>query len=81
MITQRGFVVIFAGVLLLTSGFVWANFYLTTLGVYLIIGLVVTLPLFALTANIAGIEVDREVDKVKVFSGDFIRVRVTVAAA
>ncbi len=78
MITQRGFVVIFAGVLLLTSGFVWANFYLTTLGVYLIVGLVVTLPLFALTANIAGIEVDREVDKVKVFSGDFIRVRVTV---
>ncbi|NHJ12631.1 MAG: DUF58 domain-containing protein [Candidatus Thorarchaeota archaeon] len=78
MITQRGFVVIFAGVLLLTSGFVWANFYLTTLGVYLLIGLVVTLPLFALTANIAGIEVDREIDKVKVFSGDFVRVRVTV---
>ncbi len=78
MITERGFVVVFAGVLLLTSGFAFSNFYLTTLGVYLIVGLVVTLPLFATTANISGIEVDRKVDKVKVFSGDFLRVRVTI---
>lgn len=78
MITQRGFVVTFAGVLLLTSGFAFVNFYLVLLGVYLVIGLVVTLPLFALTANLAGIEVDRQIDKVKVFSGDFLRVRVTI---
>ncbi|MCK5266029.1 MAG: hypothetical protein KAR03_10515, partial [Candidatus Thorarchaeota archaeon] len=78
MITQRGFVVTFAGVLLLTSGFSFVNFYLVLLGVYLVIGLVVTLPLFALTANLAGIEVDRQIDKVKVFSGDFLRVRVTI---
>ena len=78
MITQRGFVVTFAGVLLLTSGFSFVNFYFILLGVYLLIGLVVTLPLFALTANIAGIEVDRQIDKVKVFSGDFLRVRVTI---
>jgi uncharacterized protein (DUF58 family) len=79
VITQRGFVVIFAAVLFLTSGFaLGGNFYLTTLGVYLIIGLVVSLPFFALTANIAGIEVDRQVDKVKLFSGDFLRVRVTI---
>ncbi|MHA2118621.1 MAG: hypothetical protein ACW98J_06850, partial [Candidatus Thorarchaeota archaeon] len=81
MITQRGFVVVFAGVLLLTSGFSFLNFYLVLLGVYLVIGLVVTLPLFALTANLAGIEVDRQIDKVKVFSGDFIRVRVTIRNA
>ncbi|MCJ7818129.1 MAG: DUF58 domain-containing protein, partial [Candidatus Thorarchaeota archaeon] len=78
MITQRGFVVIFAGVLLLTSGFSFVNFYLVLLGVYLLIGLVITLPLFALTANLAGIEVDRQIDKLKVFSGDFLRVRVTI---
>ncbi|MHA2026457.1 MAG: DUF58 domain-containing protein [Candidatus Thorarchaeota archaeon] len=78
MITQRGFMVVFSGVLLLTSGFSFQNFYLVLLGVYLVIGLVVTLPLFALTANLAGIEVDRQIDKVKVFSGDFIRVRVTI---
>jgi len=78
VITQRGFVVTFAGVLLLTSGFSFVNFYLVLLGVYLVIGLVVTLPLFALTANLAGIEVDRKIDKVKVFSGDFLRVRVTI---
>ena len=78
MITQRGFVVVFGGVLLLTSGFSFINFYLVLLGVYLVIGLVVTLPLFALTANLAGIEVDRQIDKVKVFSGDFLRVRVTI---
>jgi len=78
VITQRGFVVTFAGVLLLTSGFSFVNFYFILLGVYLLIGLVVTLPLFALTANIAGIEVDRQIDKVKVFSGDFLRVRVTI---
>jgi uncharacterized protein (DUF58 family) len=70
--------VVFSGVLLLTSGFSFQNFYLVLLGVYLVIGLVVTLPLFALTANLAGIEVDRQIDKVKVFSGDFIRVRVTI---
>ncbi len=81
MITQRGFVVVFAGVLLLTSGFSFVNFYLVLLGVYLVIGLVVTLPLFALTANLAGIEVDRQIDKVKLFSGDFIRVRVTIRNA
>lgn len=78
MLTQRGFVVVFAGVLLLTSGFSFANFYLTLLGVYLIVGLVVTLPLFAMTANLSGIEVDRQIDKVKVFSGDFLRVKVTI---
>jgi uncharacterized protein (DUF58 family) len=78
VITQRGFVVVFAGVLLLTSGFSFVNFYFVLMGVYLLIGLVVTLPLFALTANIAGIEVDRQIDKVKVFSGDFLRVRVTI---
>jgi uncharacterized protein (DUF58 family) len=79
VITQRGFVVVFASILLLTSGFAsGGNFYLTLIGVYLLIGLVVTLPLFALTANIAGIEVDRQIDKVKVFSGDFLRVRVTI---
>ena len=78
MISPRGFVVTFAGVLLLTSGFSFVNFYLVLLGVYLVIGLVVTLPLFALTANLAGIEVDRQIDKVKVFSGDFLRVRVTI---
>ncbi|MFW9918691.1 MAG: DUF58 domain-containing protein [Candidatus Thorarchaeota archaeon] len=78
MLTQRGFVVVFAGVLFLTSGFSFANFYLTLLGVYLIIGLVVTLPLFAMTANLSGIEVDRQIDKVKVFSGDFLRVKVTI---
>jgi uncharacterized protein (DUF58 family) len=78
VITQRGFVVTFAGVLLLTSGFSFANFYFILLGVYLLAGLVVTLPLFALTANIAGIEVDRQIDRVKLFSGDFLRVRVTM---
>ena len=74
MITQRGFVVVFAGVLLITSGFSFVNFYLTILGAYLVIGLVVTLPLFAMTANVSGIVVDRQIDKVKVFSGDFLRV-------
>jgi len=64
VITQRGFVVVFSGVLLVTSGFSFVNFYLILLGVYLVIGLVVTLPLFALTANLAGIEVDRQIDKI-----------------
>ncbi len=81
MITQRGFVVAFAGILLLTSGFSFVNWYLVVMGVYLIVGLVATLPLFALTANMAGIEVNRQVDKVKVFSGDFLRVRVTIKNA
>jgi uncharacterized protein (DUF58 family) len=78
MITQRGFTLVFAGALLLTSGFSFVNFYLTLLGVYLFVGLVITLPLFALTANLSGIEVDRQIDKTKVFSGDFLRVRVTI---
>ncbi|MHA2350139.1 MAG: DUF58 domain-containing protein [Candidatus Thorarchaeota archaeon] len=78
MLTQRGFVVVFGGVLLLTSGFSFNSFYLTLCGVYLLVGLVVTLPLFAMTANIAGIEVDRTIDKIKVFSGDFMRVKVTI---
>ncbi|MHA1771235.1 MAG: DUF58 domain-containing protein [Candidatus Thorarchaeota archaeon] len=78
MITKRGFVVLFGGVLLLTSGFAYMNFYLTMIGVYLLVGLVVTLPLFALTANLSGIEVERQIDKGKVFSGDFLRVRVTI---
>ncbi len=81
MITQRGFTVVFAGALFLTSGFSFMNFYLTLLGVYLFVGLVVTLPLFALTANLSGIEVDRQIDKTKVFSGDFLRVRVTIRNA
>ncbi|UCE09396.1 MAG: DUF58 domain-containing protein [Candidatus Thorarchaeota archaeon] len=78
MITQRGFLVMFSGVLLLASGFSFVNWYLTVIGVYLLVGLVVTLPLFAMTANIAGIEVERDVDKTQVFSGDFLRVKVTI---
>jgi len=78
LITQRGFTVLFSGILFLTSGFSFFNFYLILLGVYLIVGLVVTLPLFAVTANLSGIEVDRKIDKTKVFSGDFLRVRVTI---
>ncbi len=78
MITQRGFTVLFTGVLLLTSGFSYTNFYLTVMGVYLIVGLVVTLPLFAMAANLSGIQVERQVDKTSVFSGDFLRVRITV---
>ncbi|MHA1637525.1 MAG: DUF58 domain-containing protein [Candidatus Thorarchaeota archaeon] len=78
MITFRGFVVLFAGVLLMTSGFSFNSFYLTVIGVYLLVGLVITLPLFATTANIAGIEIERTIDKVKVFSGDFLRVRVEI---
>lgn len=78
MITFRGFIVLFCGVLLLTSGFSFNSFYLTLLGVYLLVGLVVTLPLFATTANISGIQVTRYIDKVKVFSGDFLRVKVTI---
>jgi hypothetical protein len=54
VLTQRGFVVVFGGVLLLTSGFSFNSFYLTLCGVYLLVGLVVTLPLFAMTANIAA---------------------------
>ncbi|MHA1576137.1 MAG: DUF58 domain-containing protein [Candidatus Thorarchaeota archaeon] len=78
MITFRGFIVLFCGVLLLTSGFSFNSFYLTLLGVYLLVGLVVSLPLFATTANISGIEVTRSIDKVKVFSGDFLRVKVSI---
>ncbi|MHA2163750.1 MAG: DUF58 domain-containing protein, partial [Candidatus Thorarchaeota archaeon] len=58
--------------------FSFNSFYLTLCGVYLLVGLVVTLPLFAMTANIAGIEVDRTIDRIKVFSGDFMRVKVTI---
>ncbi len=78
MITQRGWIVLFSGVLLLTSGFSFDNFYLTLVGVYLLVGLVVTLPLFAMTANLSGIEVERYIDKTKIFSGDFLKVKVVV---
>ncbi|TFG13000.1 DUF58 domain-containing protein [Candidatus Thorarchaeota archaeon] len=78
MITQRGWIVLFSGVLLLTSGFSFDNFYLTLVGVYLLVGLVITLPLFAMTANLSGIEVERYIDKTKIFSGDFLKVKVVV---
>jgi uncharacterized protein (DUF58 family) len=78
LITQRGWIVLFSGVLLLTSGFSFDNFYLTLVGVYLLVGLVVTLPLFAMTANLSGIEVERYIDKTKIFSGDFLKVKVVV---
>jgi uncharacterized protein (DUF58 family) len=78
VITQRGFLVVFTGILLLTSGFSFTNWYLTLLGSFLIIGLVATLPLFAVTANFSGIEVSRKVDKLKLFSGDFLHIRVSL---
>jgi len=78
VLTERGFMVVFAGVLLLTSGFSFVNYYLVVAGVYLLVGLVITLPLFAATANVAGIEIERELHKKKIFSGDFIKIKVTV---
>lgn len=62
----------------MTSGFAYYNYYLLTLGAYLLVGLVVTLPTFAITANISDIEVDRKIDKARIFSGDFLRVRVMI---
>ncbi len=78
MLTRRGGFVALAGSTLLASGFAFVNYYFILIGTFLIFALVFSLPLFALTAHVSGIEIDRILDKNKVFAGDFIHVKVIV---
>jgi uncharacterized protein (DUF58 family) len=51
---------------------------LTLLGIFLIIGSVVTSPYFQLTIPVEAIQVSREIDRPNFFQGDFMHVKITV---
>ncbi|MEX2705768.1 MAG: DUF58 domain-containing protein [Candidatus Freyrarchaeum guaymaensis] len=78
MLTTRGAVVIVSGVFCLAFGFSSVNYYLVLLGIFLILGSVISMPYFELAVDLDNIEITRTIDKEKVFAEDFIFVTVTV---
>lgn len=78
MLTNRGGVVIVSGVFCLAFGFSTVNYYLVLLGIFLVLGSVISMPYFELAVDLDNIEITRTIDKEKVFSEDFIFVTVTV---
>ncbi|MGQ9720184.1 MAG: DUF58 domain-containing protein [Candidatus Jordarchaeum sp.] len=78
MLTPRGAVFIVSGVFCLAFGFSTVNYYLVLLGIFLILGSVISMPYFELAVDLENIEITRTIDKEKVFAEDFVFVTVTV---
>lgn len=78
MITRRGFAVILIGIVLISSAYSISNYFILALGIFLIISAVLSLPLLTLNTSLLSLEVERKLDKEKVFAGDFIYVTVKV---
>ena len=66
------------GIFILVAGFAFTNYFLTLLGIFLIIGSVATSPYFQITMPVETLQVTREIDKKNFFQGDFIHVKLTV---
>ncbi|MHA1380557.1 MAG: DUF58 domain-containing protein [Candidatus Helarchaeota archaeon] len=74
MLTNRARILILAGLFFLFLGLSFTNFYLIFLGVFCLLGSVISIPVFEYSVNLKDIEFWRELDKEKVFSGDYIHV-------
>ncbi|MHA1835506.1 MAG: DUF58 domain-containing protein, partial [Candidatus Odinarchaeia archaeon] len=78
MFTTRGQVLVISGVFFLTSGFAFINYYLVTLGVFLILASILNLPLFKRINYKKNLKVERKIDRGKVFAKDFVYVSLSV---
>ena len=78
MFTSRGQILVLGGVFFLTSGFAFINYYLVTLGIFLIIASVINLPFFKGTDLKNMVKIERTIDREKIFARDFINVSVKI---
>lgn len=78
MFSERGRTVVLMGIFILVAGFAFTNYFLTILGIFLIIGTVATAPYFQFTIPVEALQVERSIDKKNFFQGDFIHIKVTV---
>ena len=78
MFSRRGQLIVLSGVFFLTSGFAFINYYLVLLGIFLIFASIIGLPFFKMSTFIENLEVERKIDRIKVFARDFFHVKVLV---
>lgn len=78
MFSRRGQLIVLSGVFFLTSGFAFINYYLVLLGIFLILVSIIGLPFFKISTFIENLEVERKVDRTKVFARDFFHVKISV---
>ena len=74
MITVRARIIVLAGLFFLFLGFSFTNYYLIFLGIFCLLGSVISIPVFQASVDVKDIEFSRELDREKAFAGDFIQV-------
>ena len=78
MLSERGRAVILIGTFLLVAGFAFTNYFLALVGIFLLLGSVVTSPYFQLTIPLESLQVNRTIDKPNFFQGDFIHITLSI---
>ena len=82
MITERCKSIIIVGIMLLFLGFVINNFYVLLLGVFLLLGAVIDIPIFEASIDVnKDLQLERFYDKDKVFVNDFLQVSIRIKNA
>ncbi|MHA1298806.1 MAG: DUF58 domain-containing protein [Candidatus Helarchaeota archaeon] len=76
MLTIRARILVLSGLFFLFLGFSFTNYYLIFLGIFCLFGSVISIPFFEYSVNVKDIEFERELDREKVFAGDFIYVTI-----
>src|SRR4030042_1623716 len=77
-LADKGKKFIIFGVFIITAGFAFNNYFLLLLALILFFSAVVSLPAFDLSLNIEDLEVQRELEKAKLFKDDFLHVKVII---
>lgn len=78
MLTKRGLSAILIGVFFLTAGFSLISYFLSVLGIFLLSSVTASFPLFKLSSTLSKIEVERKINRKKVFAYDYVYVKVIV---
>ncbi|MHA1506544.1 MAG: DUF58 domain-containing protein [Candidatus Asgardarchaeia archaeon] len=78
MITRRGVFVVVLGAFTISLGLSLSTYLLIAMGFSLLFLSVYNLPFLTLISNLEFLEVSREIDRVKVFAGDLVFIRVSI---
>ncbi len=78
MFTNRGRLLVLAGIFFLFWGFGFTNYFLAILGVAMLFMAVVSYPTFQATVKMEDVKIERSLDKEKSFVDDFIHIKLTI---
>ena len=77
MLTNRGRVLVLAGIFLIFWGYSFVNYYLAILGVAMLFMAAVSHPSFQASVSMEDVDIQRFIDKEKTFVDDFIHIKLS----